>query len=85
MDVFWTIAIGFIIGVIAKLLMPGKNEPKGFILTTILGVAGAYVATFLGQFIGIYEPGQYSGFFGKVIGAMVVIWLWSRLFRKKAV
>ena len=85
MDVVWIIVIGFIVGIIAKLLMPGKNEPKGFILTTILGIAGAFVATFLGQAIGIYEPGQFSGFFGKVIGAMVVIWLWARVFRKKAV
>ena len=56
MSIIWTIIIGFIAGVIAKFLMPGKNEPSGFILTTILGIVGAVVATFLGQAVGWYRP-----------------------------
>ena len=55
MSILWTIIIGFIAGVIAKFLMPGKNEPSGFILTTILGIVGAFVATFLGQALGFYR------------------------------
>jgi uncharacterized membrane protein YeaQ/YmgE (transglycosylase-associated protein family) len=60
MSILWTIIIGFIAGVIAKFLMPGKNEPSGFILTTILGIVGAFVATFLGQALGFYAPGESS-------------------------
>jgi uncharacterized membrane protein YeaQ/YmgE (transglycosylase-associated protein family) len=55
MSVLWTIIIGFIVGVVAKFIMPGKNEPKGFILTTILGIVGAFVATYLGQAVGWYK------------------------------
>ena len=57
MGIIWTIIIGFIAGVIAKFLMPGPNEPSGFILTTILGIVGAFVATFLGQAVGWYRAG----------------------------
>ena len=83
MEIFWTIVIGFVVGVIAKLLKPGKNEPKGFILTTILGIAGAFVATFVGQAVGIYAPGQFAGFFGAVIGAIIVLWIYGKLFKPK--
>jgi uncharacterized membrane protein YeaQ/YmgE (transglycosylase-associated protein family) len=70
----WTILIGFIVGVIAKLLMPGdKYEPKGFILTTILGIVGAFAATFLGQAVGWYRPGEEAGFIGGVVGAIIVL------------
>jgi uncharacterized membrane protein YeaQ/YmgE (transglycosylase-associated protein family) len=71
---FWTILIGFIVGVIAKFLMPGdKYEPKGFILTTILGIVGALAATYLGQAVGWYGPGQSAGFIGGVVGAIIVL------------
>jgi len=56
MGIIWTIIIGFIAGVIAKFIMPGDNEPTGFILTTILGIVGAFVATYLGQALGWYRP-----------------------------
>ncbi|HWX36644.1 MAG TPA: GlsB/YeaQ/YmgE family stress response membrane protein [Steroidobacteraceae bacterium] len=70
----WTILIGFIVGVIAKFLMPGdKYEPKGFILTTILGIVGALAATYLGQAVGWYGPGQSAGFIGGVVGAIIVL------------
>jgi uncharacterized membrane protein YeaQ/YmgE (transglycosylase-associated protein family) len=57
----WTIIIGFIAGVIAKFITPGKNEPSGFIFTTILGIAGAFVATYLGQAIGWYRADEGAG------------------------
>jgi uncharacterized membrane protein YeaQ/YmgE (transglycosylase-associated protein family) len=79
MDILWTIVIGFIVGVIAKFLMPGKNEPSGFILTTILGIAGAFVATFLGQFFGYYEAGESAGFIGAIAGAVIVLFAYGRL------
>ena len=70
----WTILIGFIVGMIAKFLMPGdKYEPKGFILTTILGIVGALAATYLGQAVGWYGPGQSAGFIGGVVGAIIVL------------
>ena len=74
MSILWTIIIGFIVGVIAKLIMPGdKSEPKGFILTTILGIVGAFVATYLGQSVGWYQPGEFVGFIGGVVGAIIVL------------
>jgi uncharacterized membrane protein YeaQ/YmgE (transglycosylase-associated protein family) len=67
-------SLAFIVGVIAKFLMPGdKYEPKGFILTTILGIVGAFAATYLGQAVGWYGPGQSAGFIGGVIGAIIVL------------
>jgi len=85
MSILWTIIIGFIAGVIAKFLMPGNNEPSGFILTTILGIIGAFVATFLGQALGFYSPGEGAGFIGAVVGAIVVLFVWGIFARKNAV
>ena len=73
MGFIWTIIIGFVAGVIAKFLMPGPNEPSGFILTTLLGVAGAFVATFLGQALGWYRADEGAGFIGAVVGAIIVL------------
>jgi uncharacterized membrane protein YeaQ/YmgE (transglycosylase-associated protein family) len=73
MSILWIIVIGFIAGVIAKFIMPGKNEPSGFILTTILGIVGAFVATFLGQSMGWYQPGEGAGLIGAVVGALIVL------------
>jgi uncharacterized membrane protein YeaQ/YmgE (transglycosylase-associated protein family) len=74
MSILWTIIIGFIVGVIAKFLMPGnKSEPQGFILTTILGIVGAFVATYLGQAIGWYSAGESAGFIGGIVGAIIVL------------
>jgi uncharacterized membrane protein YeaQ/YmgE (transglycosylase-associated protein family) len=77
MGIIWTIIIGFVAGVIAKFLMPGDNEPSGFILTTILGIVGAFVATFLGQALGWYHPGEGAGLIGAVVGAVVVLFAYS--------
>ena len=73
MGIIWTIIIGFLAGVIAKFIMPGSNEPSGFILTTILGIVGAFLATFLGQALGWYGPNQGAGFIGAIVGAIVVL------------
>jgi uncharacterized membrane protein YeaQ/YmgE (transglycosylase-associated protein family) len=73
MSILWTIIIGFVAGVIAKFIMPGDNEPSGFILTTILGIVGAFVATYLGQAMGWYGPGQGAGLIGAVVGAIIVL------------
>ena len=69
MWIIWTIVIGFVAGVLAKFLTPGDtHEPQGFILTTILGIAGAFVMTYLGQALGWYQEGQATGFFGATLG-----------------
>lgn len=83
MGIIWTIVIGFIAGVIAKFIMPGSNEPSGFILTTILGIVGALVASFLGQALGWYAPGQGAGLFGAVIGAIVVLVGWGAIAKRR--
>jgi uncharacterized membrane protein YeaQ/YmgE (transglycosylase-associated protein family) len=77
MHIIWTIIIGFIAGVIAKLIMPGDNEPSGFILTTILGVVGAFLATYLGQAIGWYKAGEGAGLIGAIVGAVILLVIWS--------
>jgi uncharacterized membrane protein YeaQ/YmgE (transglycosylase-associated protein family) len=73
MSVIWTIIIGFVAGLVAKFIMPGDNEPSGFILTTILGIVGAFVATYLGQSLGWYRPGEGAGLFGAIVGAVIVL------------
>ena len=77
MGVLWTIIIGFIAGVIAKFIMPGDNEPSGFVLTTILGIVGAFVATYLGQALGWYQPGEGAGLIGAVVGAIIVLFVYG--------
>jgi uncharacterized membrane protein YeaQ/YmgE (transglycosylase-associated protein family) len=78
MSILWTIIIGFIVGVIAKFIMPGdKTEPKGFILTSILGIVGAFVATYLGQAVGWYKAGESAGFLGSVVGAVVLLFVYG--------
>ena len=77
MGIIWTIIIGFVAGVIAKFIMPGDNEPSGFILTSILDIVGAFVATFLGQALGWYQPGEGAGLIGAVVGAIVVLFVYS--------
>ncbi|MGZ5035114.1 MAG: GlsB/YeaQ/YmgE family stress response membrane protein [Usitatibacter sp.] len=72
MSIIWAIIIGFIVGLVAKFLMPGR-DPGGFIITALLGIVGALVATFLGQALGIYGAGQSAGFIGAVVGAIIVL------------
>lgn len=77
MGIIWTIIVGFVAGIIAKFLTPGDNEPSGFVLTTILGIVGAFVATYLGQSLGWYQPGEGAGLIGAVVGAIVVLYVYS--------
>jgi len=79
MGILWTIIIGFVAGVVAKLIMPGSNEPSGFILTTILGIVGAFVATYLGQSLGWYRADEGAGFIGAVVGAIIVLAIWGMM------
>lgn len=78
MAIIWTIIIGFLAGLVAKFLMPGR-DPGGFIVTTLLGIAGAFVATYLGAAVGWYRPGEGAGFIGAVLGAVILLVLY-RLF-----
>ncbi len=73
-----TIIVGFIVGVIAKLIMPGK-ENLGFIMTALLGIVGSVVASYAGQTIGWYQAGQGAGWIGSVVGAFVLLWVYSKL------
>ena len=84
MSIIWTIIIGFLAGIVAKFISPGPNEPSGFILTTVLGIVGAFVATWLGQQIGWYQPGQAAGFFGAVVGAIIVLTIWGMISGRRA-
>ena len=78
MHILWTIIIGFVAGVIAKLLHPGRSyEPSGFILTAVLGIVGAFVATYLGQAVGWYKAGESAGFVGAIVGAIIILVVWG--------
>ena len=79
MSIIWTILIGFVAGVIAKFIMPGKNEPSGFILTTVLGVAGAFLSTYLGQALGWYGPDEGARFIGAIVGAIIILAVWGMI------
>ncbi|MEZ0282057.1 GlsB/YeaQ/YmgE family stress response membrane protein [Methyloceanibacter sp.] len=84
MSILWTILIGFIAGVLAKLFTSGPNEPSGFIMTTLLGIVGAFVATFLGQALGWYTAGEGAGLIGATIGAVVVLLVWGAIAARRA-
>jgi uncharacterized membrane protein YeaQ/YmgE (transglycosylase-associated protein family) len=77
MTIIWTILIGFVAGLIARAIAPGDNKPSGFILTTVLGIVGAFVATWLGQWIGWYGPDDRAGLIGAVVGAVIVLMVWG--------
>lgn len=84
MGIIWTIVIGFVAGVIAKFIMPGDKEPSGFVLTTILGIVGAFVATWLGQALGWYGPNQGAGFIGATVGAVIVLFIYGMIAKPRA-
>jgi uncharacterized membrane protein YeaQ/YmgE (transglycosylase-associated protein family) len=75
----WIIVVGLVAGIIARMLSPGPNNPSGFILTIVIGIAGAFLSTFIGQAIGWYRPDQGAGFIMATIGALVVLFIWNRL------
>jgi uncharacterized membrane protein YeaQ/YmgE (transglycosylase-associated protein family) len=81
----WILFIGFVAGIIARMISPGPNNPSGFILTTVLGIAGAFLATFIGQQVGHYGPNQGAGFITATIGALVVLFIWNRLVARRVI
>lgn len=81
--IIWTLIIGLIVGAIAKLLMPGK-DPGGCIITILLGIAGAFVAGYLGRVVGWYQPGQPAGFIASVIGAMLLLLIYRLITGRRA-
>jgi uncharacterized membrane protein YeaQ/YmgE (transglycosylase-associated protein family) len=83
-SILWTIIVGAVVGALAKFIMPGNNEPKGFVLTAILGIAGSLLAGFLGQAIGLYSAGQGAGFIGSLIGAIIVLVGYGAVMKPKA-
>ena len=82
MEIIGTILVGLIAGIIAKFLLPGR-DPGGCIITILLGIAGAFVATYLGKFLGIYEPGETAGFIGAIIGALIILLLYRVFLKRK--
>jgi uncharacterized membrane protein YeaQ/YmgE (transglycosylase-associated protein family) len=85
MHILWIVIIGFVAGIIARFLAPGPNNPAGFILTTLLGIIGAFVATFIGQAVGWYGRDQGAGLIGAVIGALLVLFIWHRLVTNRVI
>jgi uncharacterized membrane protein YeaQ/YmgE (transglycosylase-associated protein family) len=84
-NIIWVIVIGFVAGIIARFVSPGPNRANGFILTTGLGIAGAFVATFIGQTIGWYRLDQGAGLIGAIVGAVLVLFIWNRLVARHVV
>lgn len=78
MGIIWTIIIGFVIGVLAKFIHPGR-ENMGFVVTTLIGIGGAFIAAILGQAIGWYEAGQPAGFIAAILGAVLLLWIYGRM------
>ena len=83
--ILWVILVGFIAGIIARILSPGPNNPSGFILTTVLGIAGAFLATLIGQSFGFYGPNQGAGFITATVGALIVLFIWNRLVARRMI
>lgn len=83
--ILWVILVGFVAGIIARILSPGPNNPSGFILTTVLGIAGAFLATLIGQSFGHYGPDQGAGFITATIGALIVLFIWNRLVARRVI
>lgn len=81
MHILWTLLIGFFAGVVAKLIMPGR-DPGGFIITTLLGIVGAFVATYLGQAVGWYRADEGAGFVGAVVGAAILLAIYHAVTRR---
>ena len=75
----WIVLIGFVAGILARLLSSAPNKPTGFLLTTVLGIAGAFLATFIGQAVGWYAPDQPAGFIAAVLGAVLLLWIYGRV------
>jgi uncharacterized membrane protein YeaQ/YmgE (transglycosylase-associated protein family) len=82
MGIIWTLIIGLLAGIVAKLLMPGR-DPGGFIITILLGIAGAFLATWLGQAIGWYQAGEGAGFIGAIVGAVIILIIYRMIVARR--
>ena len=82
MNIIWTILVGLAVGIIAKFIYPGK-ENMGWIWTIILGIAGSFVATYLGKLVGIYQPGEAAGFIGAIVGALILLFVYHLVQKKR--
>mgnify|MGYP001327105317 CR=1 FL=1 len=83
MGLIWAIVVGFIVGVVAKFIFPGR-ESMGLVTTTLLGIGGSLAASFLGKLVGWYEPGQGAGFIGATVGALLLLWIYGKVKSKGA-
>ena len=78
MGLIWTAIVGLVVGALAKFIMPGK-DPGGMLITMLIGIAGAFIAGFLGRMAGWYEPGQGAGLIASVLGALILLWIYRRV------
>ena len=83
MGIIWTIIIGFIVGILAKMLMPGR-DPGGFIITVVIGIVGSLIATYGGQALGLYQAGEAAGFIGSLVGAIILLAIYRAVRGRKA-
>jgi uncharacterized membrane protein YeaQ/YmgE (transglycosylase-associated protein family) len=83
MGIIWTILIGFVVGLLAKMLKPGR-DPSGFIVTVLIGIAGSLLATYGGQALGFYRAGEAAGFIGSLIGAIILLVIYGLVTRNRA-
>ena len=83
MGIIWTILIGFLVGLLAKMLKPGR-DPSGFIITVLIGIAGSLLATYGGQALGLYQAGEAAGFIGSLIGAIILLVIYGLVTRNRA-
>ena len=82
MSIIWTILIGFVVGIVAKFLMPGR-DPAGFFITALIGVAGSIIATYLGRFMGFYQVGESAGFIAAVVGSIILLFIYRLVAARK--
>ena len=82
MSIIWTIIIGFIVGIVAKFLMPGR-DPAGFIITALIGIVGSVVATYLGRAMGFYQVGESAGFIAAVLGSIILLFIYRMVTGKQ--
>lgn len=82
MNILWTALLGLAAGFVAKLIFPGK-EKMGIIVTILLGIAGSFVASYGGQWLKIYQPGESAGFIGSVVGALVILFIYGLIRKRK--
>jgi len=83
MSILWIIIIGLVVGIVAKFLMPGR-DPGGFVITAIIGIVGSVIATYLGQALGFYRPGESAGFIAAVLGSIILLFLYRMVTGRKA-